>query len=601
MLSKRFFHRRVVLATGLTFVLAGSAFGAAASNHFSKSGATSASPVGSTNVTVADPTVPRPSGKPCAVQLFSDVAFNDFNPRPYTYAPPAGCGTRWSKVVLEADFSVTAGRQFDRTATLWLGGVNLYFGTTEEPSSSVAPSWHVERDLTDYSALLRQSASGQAIIGNVVDSTYTGVIHGSARLLFYPASILAPAAHAPDLVVPVGSDPVGNTVSLATSTSQLTKAVTLPTNVERAYLDVFVQSQNADEFWYTCVPDQYATEVQECGGGNFREAEISIDGQPAGVAPVYPWIYTGGIDPYLWRPTTGVQTLNFMPYRVDLTPFAGVLSNGAAHQVAVNVADANNYFAGTASLLVYLDPHAKTVRGQIERNTLVGQPPTPTISDTLSTDASGNITGAITTQLSRHFIIAGYADTSHGRVHTTVDQTVGFGDAQTFTINDTVYRQVTDQQTSSDSVSLSSVGGLVTGKYSEHARYPLHLDVNEVIAADGSFTLATVAHQGYEKNSAHQLLGITLYSSRVSNTVDSDDTLAFDASGNLASHSNQQSTQSFQFGDSLGGCYRTDVGSFNGVVSSYATGTGCPNKQNRVFWFTHPDGSPENGNAVLGG
>ena len=600
MLPKGFFHRRVLLTTGLLLACVGSAVAAGASNAATNSTVTSTSPVGSTNVTVADPAVPRPPGTPCAVQLFSNVAFNDFNPRPYAYTPPTGCGTRWSKVVLEADFSVTAGRQFDRTANLWLGGVNLYFGTTEEPSSTVAPSWHVERDLTDYSALLRQAGNGQALIGNVVDSTYTGVIHGSARLLFYPASILAPAAHAPDAVVPLGSDPIGNTVSLATSASQLSKSLSLPTNVERAYLDVFVQSQSADEFWYTCVPDQYAAEVQECGGGNFREAEISIDGQPAGVAPVYPWIYSGGIDPYLWRPTTGVQTLNFMPYRVDLTPFAGVLSNGAAHQVAVSVAGANNYFSATASLLLYLDPHAKTVSGQIERNTLVGQPPTPTIGNTLNADASGNIIGAITTQLSRHFTITGYANTSQGRVESSVDQTVGFGDIQTFTINNTVYRQVTDQQTSSDSVSQSSIGGFITGKYSEHVRYPLHLDVNEVAAADGSFTLATVAHQGDEKSTAHQLFGITLYSAKLSNTVDSDDTLAFDASGNLTSHSNQQSTQSFAFNDSLGGCYRTDVGSFSGAVSSYATGTGCPNKQNRVFWFTHPDGSPENGNAVLG-
>jgi len=429
MLPKKLFDRRALLVAGLAVVLAGSAFDAIASGSSAsqsaggKSTTGSTSPVGSTNVTVADPAVPRPPGKPCVVQLFSGVAFNDFSDRPYSYAPPAGCGTRWSKVVLEADFSVTAGRQFDRTATLWLGGVNLYFGTTEEPSSTVAPSWHVERDLTDYSALLRQAGNGQAFIGNVVNSTYTGVIYGSARLLFYPASILAPAAHAPDAVVPLGSDPVGSTTELDNSTSQLTRSLSLPTNVERAYLDVFVQSQNADEFWYTCVPDQYATEVQECGGGNFREAEISIDGQPAGVAPVYPWIYSGGIDPYLWRPTTGVQTLNFMPYRVDLTPFAGVLSNGAAHQVSVNVAGANNYFSATASLLLYLDPHAKTVSGQIEQNTLVGQPPTPAISDTLVTDASGNISGAITTQLSRHFIISGYANTSHGRVHSSVDQT----------------------------------------------------------------------------------------------------------------------------------------------------------------------------------
>ena len=606
MLPKKLFDRRALLVAGLAVVLAGSAFDAIASGSSAsqsaggKSTTGSTSPVGSTNVTVADPAVPRPPGKPCVVQLFSGVAFNDFSDRPYSYAPPAGCGTRWSKVVLEADFSVTAGRQFDRTATLWLGGVNLYFGTTEEPSSTVAPSWLVERDLTDYSALLRQAGNGQAFIGNVVNSTYTGVIYGSARLLFYPASILAPAAHAPDAVVPLGSDPVGSTTELDNSTSQLTRSLSLPTNVERAYLDVFVQSQNADEFWYTCVPDQYATEVQECGGGNFREAEISIDGQPAGVAPVYPWIYSGGIDPYLWRPTTGVQTLNFMPYRVDLTPFAGVLSNGAAHQVSVNVAGANNYFSATASLLLYLDPHAKTVSGQIEQNTLVGQPPTPAISDTLVTDASGNISGAITTQLSRHFIISGYANTSHGRVHSSVDQTVGFGDVQTFTINDTTYRQISDQQTSADSVSQSSIGGFVTGKYSEHVRYPLHVDVNEVFAADGSFTLATVAHQGDEKTLAHQLLGLNLYSAKLDNTVDSADTLAFDASGNLTAHSNQQSTQTFTFNDSLGGCYRTDVGSFSGAVSSYATGTGCPGKQNHVFWFTHPDGSPENGNAVLG-
>lgn len=520
---------RHLVAAGLSLVFAGSAFAAVPST----------SPVGSTNVTVADPTVPRPSGTPCVVQLFQGLTFTDFNTRPYTYTPPVGCGTRWAKVVLEADFSVTAGRQFDRTATLWLGGVNLYFGTTEEPSSAVAPSWHVERDLTDCSALLRQPGNGQAFIGNVVDSTYTGVISGNARLLFYPASARAPAAPAPDAVYPLGSDLVGSTTELVSSASQLTKALSLPRNVERAYLDVFVQSQNADEFWYTCVPDQYAAEVEECGGGNFREAEISIDGQPAGVSPVYPWIYTGGIDPYLWRPTPGVQTLNFMPYRVDLTPFAGVLSDGTSHQVAVSVAGASNYFAATASLLVYLDAHARQVSGQIERNTLVGQPPTPTIGDTLVTDASGNITGNITTNLSRHFVIQGYANTSHGRVHTRVEQTVSFADTQGFTINPSTYRQVTDQLTSADSVSQSSIGGFVLGEYREQLAYPLHLDINQQFAADGSFTLATVAHQNEAKQSAHRLFGITLYSAKLSNTVDSADTLDFDAGGNVTGHSGQ--------------------------------------------------------------
>jgi len=66
----------------------------------------------------------------------------------------------------------------------------------------------------------------------------------------------------------------------------------------------------------------------------FREGEISIDGAPAGAAPVYQWIYTGGIDPFFWEPIPGVQALNFCPYRIDLTPFAGVLSNGQPHTIA---------------------------------------------------------------------------------------------------------------------------------------------------------------------------------------------------------------------------------------------------------------------------
>lgn len=589
MLPKRFIGRCLALA-GLSLTFACGASAAPASS----------SPVGSNNVTVADPGVPRPPGKPCVVQLFQDDTFTDFNTRPYTYTPPVGCGQHWAKVVLEADFSVTAGRQFDRTATLWLGGVNLYFGTTAEPSSTVAPSWHVERDLTDYSTLLSAAGNGQAIIGNVVNSTYTGVIHGSARLLFYPASFLAPPAKVPDAVYPLGGDAVGNTTVLSNSTSQLVKTLNLPRNVERAYLDVFVQSQNADEFWYTCVPDQYAAEVQECGGGNFREAEVSIDGQPAGVAPVYPWIYTGGIDPYLWRPTPGVQTLNFMPYRVDLTPFAGVLSNGTPHQVAVSVAGASNYFSATASLLVYLDRHAHQISGQIARNTLADQPPTSTIGDTLQQDASGNVSGDINTNLSRHFVIEGYADTSHGRVQTTVEQTVSFADTQGFTINPTTYHQVSDQLTSVDGVSRSRIGRFVTGEYRERVSYPLHLDYNQQAAADGSFTAATAVHQGYEKHSAHQLFGISVYSAKVANTVDSADTLDFNASGNLTAHNGQHSAQSFAFHDSLGGCYRSDVGTLSGVVSSYDSGQGCPDQRNRVYWFTHPDGSPDNGNAVLG-
>jgi hypothetical protein len=591
MLPKGSFRRSLV-AAGVSLFLAGVA----------QAAPDNSSPVGSTNVTVADPGVPRPPGQPCVVQLFSADTFNDYSPRPFSYTPPSGCGTQWSKVVLEGDFSVTAGIQYDRTATIFLGGVNLYFGTTQEPDTNEAQSWHVERDLTDYTALFRNAGQGQVFIANIVNSTYTGVIHGSARLLFYPASPVAPAAKVPDAVYPLGSDPIGSTVALNNSSSQLSATLSLPRNVERAYLDVFTQSQSNDEFWYTCVPNQYASETEECGGGNFREAEISIDGQPAGVAPVYPWIYTGGIDLFMWEPTPGVQTLNFIPYRVDLTPFAGVLSNGSPHQVAVSVQGADSYFSAAATLLVYQDAHASQVNGSVVSNTLANQPPNPTISSTLSQDAAGDVTGNVTTSLSRHFVIDGYVNTSHGRVDTKVDQTVSFANTEGFNITGTgtVDDQTTNQLTKVDGVSRSTTDGFPSGQFESHFRYPLYADIDLVQESNGNYSMVTTVKQGYDQRTSLGIGGLTLYSAQVHDHVDAGDTMSLSSSYNILGHSGQHNTQTFAFQDSLGGCFSRSVTTTNNAVSAYSNAQGCPGQQNRVFWFTHPDGSPYQGDTLLG-
>lgn len=588
MLPKGYF-RHGLAAAGFSLVLAG--FAQAAPNN--------SNPVGSGNVTVADPSVPRPPGQPCVVQLFNNDTFDDYSPRPFSYAPPSGCGTHWSKVVLEGDFSITAGVQYDRTATIFLGGVNLYFGTTQEPTSTEGRSWHIERDLTDYSALFRRDGQGQVFIGNIVNSTYTGVLHGSARLLFYPASAVAPAPRVPDDIYPLGSDPIGSTVTLNDSSSQMAATLSLPRNVERAYLDVFTQSQSADEFWYTCVPDAYVAETGECGGGNFREAEISIDGQPAGVAPVYPWIYTGGVDLFIWKPTPGVQTLNFTPYRVDLTPFAGVLSNGSPHTVAVSVQGAHSYFSATGSLLVYQDPGVTQVSGDLVRNTLANQPPTPTIGSTLTQDASGNVTGDVTTNLNRHFVIEGYVTTSHGRVDTTVDQTVSFADTQGFNISATDYDQTSDQLTTVEGVSRSRTGRFTTGEFKARFRYPLHVDYNQSTLANGGYSILTTISQGYDQHTGLSFAGFPLYRADVHNQVAGSDTLVLDSGFHIVSHQGQQTAQTFTFRDSLGGCYSGSVSSANNIVTAYSNGQGCPDQRNRVYWFTHPDGSPYQGDTLL--
>lgn len=322
--------------------------------------------IGSSNPITAAPLVPRPATTPCVVPLFNSLAFADFNPKSFSYTPPEGCPGPWAKVVFTADFTVSAGRQFDRTAAFYLGHANIFYGTTAEPRSSLSPSWHVEHDVTDLTALFESPQTGEANIGNFVGVyagvTYNGIIYANAALQFYPVSQQEPAPVTADIVVPVNGAG-GDAGTLNNTSDTVSQTLSLPKNVERAYLDVIAQSQSNDEFWYLCVTNDQASNLITCGNTAFRETEIWIDGKPAGVAPVHPWIFTGGIDPYLWEPIPGVQTLDFKPYRVDLTPFAGVLSDGNQHTVPVSVYNANSYFLATADLLLFEVHSASKVTG----------------------------------------------------------------------------------------------------------------------------------------------------------------------------------------------------------------------------------------------
>src|SRR5204862_7953165 len=118
---------------------------------------------------------------------------------------------------------------------------------------------------------------------NLVRSPLTATLSGTARLLFSPASAsaAAPAPRAADLVLSL-SDAPGGAALLATTASTLGPTLSLPRNIEGAYLDLITQSQSGDEFWYACVPDDVADELFSCGGTSFREAQVTVDGQPAG-------------------------------------------------------------------------------------------------------------------------------------------------------------------------------------------------------------------------------------------------------------------------------------------------------------------------------
>jgi Peptide N-acetyl-beta-D-glucosaminyl asparaginase amidase A len=511
--------------------------------------------VGSSNPITAEPPVPRPHTQACVVQLFQNLAFADFTPQAFAYTPPAACPGPWAKVVFTADFTVTAGRQFDRTAAFYIGHASIYYGTTAEPRAALSPSWHVERDVTDLGAIFASPQTGEANIGNFVGVyqgvTYNGIIYADAALEFYPASGQEGAPRTPDVVVPVNG-PGGDAGTLNTTSSQITQTLNLPRNVERVYLDVIAQSQSNDEFWYFCVPNDEAANLESCGNTPFRETEVTIDGQPAGVAPVYPWIYTGGIDPYLWEPIPGVQTLDFRPYRVELTPFAALLADGAPHVLAISVYNADSYFLATANLLVYTDHGRQQVGGGLLSNTLAAPQP-PVVSENISANPAGpTYTGSILVTSGRTFAISGYVDTSHGRVLTTLEQSMSYASRQEFDVSPTIDIQNVQQSTRVDSLVTTRAGGVESAS-ERHFSYPLTLDYSLISNADGTATQVTTSDQRDLEREVRTDLNAR--ASSLDNHVHATDTLQFDANFNILGNSGSQTTQSYRAQDFSGGCY----------------------------------------------
>ena len=568
--------------------------------------------IGSPVVASAEPSVSRPATEPCTVTLFDHQAFDDrgdaasmtARPHAFDFAPPMACQGGWSKVVLDADFSVPAGRQFDRTVALWLGGINLYFGTTMEPSPDVAQHWHVERDLTDYASLFTHTQIGQMILDNQMSPTTNSPIIVSVHLKFYPAGTKGAASTAADRVYALSSDPRGAQSPLATPTESVSRRLTFPRNVERAYLDVIAQSQSHDERWYTCVDKAYLENTrayslegfEACDRGSFRGVEVEVDGQPAGLAPVYPWIYAGGIAPHLWLPTPGIQTLNFIPFRVDLTPFAGLLDDGQPHTVSVHVLGTDHFFNVAANLRVYQDHQSRQLRGSVVRNTLARQQPSDlVVRDTLHVGHYGGSEGTVNTDQVQSYVITGRLQTSRGTIDTTVRYHGSFRNHQTFRqAAARHYAETIDQLTTvSLAVDRSMAGRLLDG-YTIEQHDPLYLSVDKSVVTKGQdFTALVAMRQGHQIDRQQTNSQGAVYHASLQESLSSRDradgkTIPDPLDRSDFAH-REQGSERVSFVDSFGSCYRTDIASRDERLTRFNEGQGCLGHANHLDSRSRPD------------
>ncbi|WTX92722.1 peptide-N4-asparagine amidase A [Streptomyces sp. NBC_00637] len=507
----------------------------------------------------AAPPVTRPHARSCQVTL-AEAQFRDFTPYRGSYAPPKGCGERWSKVVLRLDGKIK-GRQFDRLGYLHVGGVEIFRTSTPEPSPA-GIEWSVEKDVTRYTDTFRSARDVEMLIGNVVDDTYTGVIDVKVTLTFYegkpapPTTATAPAtatSTVPDRILTLDDGPGGTTL-------------TTPRNSERVVAEVYATGSGGgcEEYWYLTVP---ATAPYSCraDGGPYREVQVTVDGQLAGIAAPFPTVWTGGwSNPFLWYVVPGPRAFDIKPIEYDLTPFAGILNDGRPHQVEVSVVGVSEGQSGWSTpvnVLVWQDAGKSVVGGGLLTHT-AGE-----LTD--STHYTPGTEHRVDTEGGHRLAVAGYLDTSHGRVRTTVTRDLANTSAHRWTDGETV-DGLAASWTDDESVTVDGHGPARTTR--THRTYTM--DGTTTLGADDR--LHTVLTLGDRADSVTTRNGRRTSWSRLDDTYTGDATFTVNVPRDQRHAVGTTSERYRLYGSD--GCYDRRLTTAQGVLTSAGfgdSGSGC--------------------------
>lgn len=417
----------------------------------------------------AAPSVSRPATTHCTTTLETKFPSNaaDGTPQNFsgTLTPPTSCPGPWAKVVLTETISVS-GRQYDRIGTLSVGGVEVYHGTTEEPGGAQPTTYTFGKDVTEFTSLLRHPQPFTGGIGNYTSDVYTGVYLQTVKLTYYRATAKHPAPRTPDRVVSVADD-----AGLSPSTPSLTTTLTgLPRNVTGGYLETTLEGGGCDEQWFTAVPKSVAQSYPDaglCEHGPYREADITLDGHPVAATHTFPHIYSGGIVPTLWRPIPAIGTFDLHTESVDVTPFAGLLTDGRPQTFTMGIERIDDSWLVTGNLFLYTDHHAQRTHGRL----LTDHVATATPVRTEVTPIEGGRRAVVTA--TRSDVTRGYVVTSAGKVTTTVGRTLDYRNTDDVTDNGLVQAV---RQSDSGTQTVTTTRGHHSSSAVHRYSYPLTVD-----------------------------------------------------------------------------------------------------------------------------
>ncbi|KAJ2955165.1 hypothetical protein NQZ79_g8794 [Umbelopsis isabellina] len=372
----------------------------------------------------------KPLTHSCTVNIVTHVVgTGDSQTYNHTYQPPKNCPGPWNKVVLTYT-GASKGRQYDRLSSIWMGGVEILRTSTAEPTLN-GINWEFQTDVTKYSSLFKTKQPLVMEMWNVLNDIYNGSYHITTDLTFYSTNKKYPASQAADIVVPISSATDGQAWFSVSSDSDLGSTnVTLPTNIQAAYLEVYASGQSNDEFWYSNPPSDYSNEINSTGIGNgpFREVLAYFDGRLIGSTVPHPVIFTGGIVPSLWRPTVSIGGAFAIPSTwIDVSPFVAWMVDGKSHQFSLQVINAEYFWLLDANLHLWLDNGSKRTSGAVLTNSIK-----PNATVHIESDVKKNLDAVFKVKASRSTHAKGYIDTSKGRVVNEYSYNLDYQNTLTF-------------------------------------------------------------------------------------------------------------------------------------------------------------------------
>lgn len=422
---------------------------------------------------------------PVCRQTIVQYTFANSYGSPYvgTYAPPAGCN--FTTTIL--NLTVTSqGRQYDRLALLFLGDTEVWRTSTAMPLQS-GIQWTYQKDVSVFHTLFTQDQKVFLSLDNVLqDGLYTGSYEVTIEALYFD-DVYTPNFAPADEIHPISKLASGQNTTSEFSLPADSGSVnlTLARNIKQAVVSIIATGNGAEEFWFANVPSEYTNTFpgplgELAGYGPFREVQLLIDGQLAGVEWPFPILFSGGVDPGAWRPIVGIDTYDLPTFEIDVTPWLSLLCDGEQHEFKLQVvgfdssaedkigAIGSNWYV-SGSLFVWLDETVnQTQAGEITATT--GTPLFKYLPDlTQTTSSNGTVTNSslwFSLGVERTLSISSTVETADGNKTVSWNQHLSFNSIQKLT------NAALNQSTSM--VTLGTYSGSTSDEVST-LKYPLEL------------------------------------------------------------------------------------------------------------------------------